>query len=430
MTICIKKYFLLLWALFAICSNTAATPYAFMSISTAEGLSHKTVNCVPQDRQGFIWIGTSDGLNRFDGYSFKKYFKNVQDSLSLKNNNVNAMTEDLAGNLWLCTGRGFCCYSPIYESFSKIHFKEGENNKLAEDICVDNSGRVWGVENSNTIINLNSEKNYLAKHIKLDSILGCKEPLFNKRITYADGFLWVFSSLGVIRFNPSNTTAVLIKAPIEFTSPRSIRKGNTGELFLVDWNQKIYTLNTKTLVIELFKAQEILKNSDPSVGNTDVLKDKDGALWILKFPGLNKISASGELEEFNITSGYDKDYDKLVLFNAMQDYDGNIWLGTQDEGVIVISKSNNIFKHISINTQGFKDLYASSFVVDDNEVLMCNNFGAFHKKSSEIASSTSFSRITSNVTSMLAQYKKNEYVVFEKTMFSYTTPKQTKNLAL
>jgi len=81
-------------------------PVKFERLSLEQGLSQSSVYCLLQDRQGFMWFGTQDGLNKYDGYRFTVYKHDVLDSNSLSNNCVNSIYEDRAGTLWIGTQDG------------------------------------------------------------------------------------------------------------------------------------------------------------------------------------------------------------------------------------------------------------------------------------------------------------------------------------
>ena len=71
-----------------------------------EGLSHNRINCIYQDSYGYLWIGTNDGLNRYDGYKFEIYRNSNDDNASLSNNMISSITEDAEGNIWVGTQKG------------------------------------------------------------------------------------------------------------------------------------------------------------------------------------------------------------------------------------------------------------------------------------------------------------------------------------
>lgn len=100
-------------------SAPAATgrQYYFLTYDGRDGLSHNTVNKIMQDRLGFLWFGTKDGLNRFDGTTFRVFNK---ENSRLGNNCVTDMLEDRDGNLWVCTDAGLYVYNPVTEAFRSV----------------------------------------------------------------------------------------------------------------------------------------------------------------------------------------------------------------------------------------------------------------------------------------------------------------------
>jgi len=87
--------------------------FEFEQLTIKDGLSQSSINCIYQDRKGFLWIGTQDGLNRYDAYNFKIYRHDPRDSTSLAGNFINAVCEDSQGRLWIGTdGAGIAVYDP------------------------------------------------------------------------------------------------------------------------------------------------------------------------------------------------------------------------------------------------------------------------------------------------------------------------------
>jgi len=100
----------------------------FESISIEHGLSHSTVNCILQDRYGFMWFGTDDGLNKFDGYSFTVYKHNPDDPHSLSHNQVWSLFEDFFGVLWVGTyGGGLNRFDRNSGQFSRYDSNDFKN---------------------------------------------------------------------------------------------------------------------------------------------------------------------------------------------------------------------------------------------------------------------------------------------------------------
>ena len=129
----------LLTLLLLVCSlgmdagNTLIPDMKFRRLDTRDGLSNSQINYIFQDSKGFVWIATSYGLNRYDGYRFRTYYSDATDSTTLRNNYVDYIWEDMDGRLWLRQGMNFCVFDPRTEQvvrnpstiLSKIGIKGG-----------------------------------------------------------------------------------------------------------------------------------------------------------------------------------------------------------------------------------------------------------------------------------------------------------------
>jgi signal transduction histidine kinase/ligand-binding sensor domain-containing protein/DNA-binding response OmpR family regulator len=114
--------------------------FNFVNFTTSNGLSSNTVNAILKDKYGFMWFGTDDGLNRFDGLTFSVYRHQEGDSSSLGGNSVLALHEDRSGNLWIGTNNTLSCYNRKKDSF--INYKFTLNNTARTLFC-DHTGQVW-----------------------------------------------------------------------------------------------------------------------------------------------------------------------------------------------------------------------------------------------------------------------------------------------
>ncbi len=117
----------------------------FKHLTVADGLSNNYVNTVIQDQNGFLWFGTNDGLNRYDGYNFKIYRNEPDDSNSISDNSIQSLFEDKEGYIWIGTKTGILNkYNPRTEIFNKIKLQSAAKvyNGI-ESIYEDKLGNLW-----------------------------------------------------------------------------------------------------------------------------------------------------------------------------------------------------------------------------------------------------------------------------------------------
>src|ERR1700755_250986 len=99
--LCVKRCALIILLLAPLFAAGQISDVRFRHISSEQGLSNSTINCIYQDSRGFMWFGTRDGLNRYDGVKMTVYKNRPNDKTSLGNNFINSIAEDKDGNLWI-----------------------------------------------------------------------------------------------------------------------------------------------------------------------------------------------------------------------------------------------------------------------------------------------------------------------------------------
>ncbi len=129
-----KKYIFLSALLIAVIAGNGFSEkvqYIFNQITIENGLSNNSITCILKDSRGFIWIGTTDGLNRYDGYSFVIYKNNPLDSNSISDNFISSIIEDFSGNLWIGTqGGGLNMYNIYNERFKAFYYDPRDNQSI------------------------------------------------------------------------------------------------------------------------------------------------------------------------------------------------------------------------------------------------------------------------------------------------------------
>jgi len=145
--------------------------YLFENISIPEGLSNTEVRSIFQDSNGFLWISTADGLNRYDGNHIKVFRNNPNESTTIPNNNCFAITEDSNGYIWIgVSGNTIVKYNPINESF-KIYPIETEGITAVSEFhsaLFDSKGNLWFGSTNHGLQKFNRSKDRFEK-VHLDS---------------------------------------------------------------------------------------------------------------------------------------------------------------------------------------------------------------------------------------------------------------------
>jgi len=145
----IRKYiarislFVVIFSISAL-NTTKSQTYNIQNYITREGISHNEVRSVARDSSGFLWIATWDGLNRFDGYSFRNYYYNSEDSLSIPYFSIMRIVIDRFNNLWLFSDlRQAALYDRNKDNFSTVdRLFEGLPSTYM-NMCSDESGNLW-----------------------------------------------------------------------------------------------------------------------------------------------------------------------------------------------------------------------------------------------------------------------------------------------
>lgn len=322
----------------------------FGHFSVEEELSNGFVNCLIQDRNGFIWFGTDDGLNRFDGYEVKVYRNDPNDESSISENIIWALWEDRSGNLWVGTkSGGLNKYDHLTDKFQHWKLDSASEDEI-NITCIyeDNNNNIWIGTYKNGLFRFIPSEN---KFENWRNTLGGSKILSNNFVTSIfedlNADIWIATFKGLNKFNHDSPGNPFIRVLPELEIPIWSLTNSSfykDELWLGTFNGLI-RFNPKTQSLINFSLPDSygfeFGSSVSSVAEEEFLGEK--ILWIGTFGGLVRINLTTGLKERFIQT---KKGDGEILSNQVQDMiidkSGVIWIATEN-GINFYSRKNSKF---------------------------------------------------------------------------------------
>ncbi len=447
----IRKFSQLLFVILcfiAATSSYAQRNYLFENISIPNGLSNSTVQYIFQDSNGFLWISTADGLNRYDGNKMVVFKNDPNDSTTIPNNNCFAITEDSDGFLWIgVSGNVIAKYHPQNESFEKYNIETGSVTNISEfySALYDSKGNLWfgstihGMQKFNRsknkfeLVQLDSSNNsaqwgniYVITELKNGNILaadyGSGIKIYNKKLNlfepyylktnyspnqvqviYEDvsGNIW-FGGIGkLIKYSPYHYTSENFDVFSHFKNPpydddaTGIIQDDDGYLWVVFYWQGIFRIDPKSKTIQ--KLNYGFDNSDISsrIVTSQILKDKYGVIWmgtrgggLTKFDPLREPFNYSKLEKEELSGSGTSS----VTVIAISKKDKDLIFGTSTKGLFSYNPENkksdklNVKFDPSVVPDGKINIQSLAADGEGNKWFSYNNSGLFKLNNRKILS--------------------------------------------
>ncbi|MEO5594719.1 MAG: two-component regulator propeller domain-containing protein [Chitinophagaceae bacterium] len=370
-----------------------------------QGLSNNSVTCSFQDHKGFIWFGTYDGLNRYDGYDFRVFRNRLHDTTSLPNNRVAVITEDFAKTIWVGTRSGAAKYDEVTSSFSSISYiSRGEKlpkkiTATVNAIKTDAAGTIFIATDEGLFMYEENSRAAAPVFISGDT----SHASFQAMAVECDSMrrVWIYvREKGLYLYNPRLQSLQLVNAEIKsgiclesntngslllgaddglynystaenkfsklFTSGNRIVQVSkyNNLLYISSDGNGIFTMNISSGKIEPL-IQPLSKKQLSSICTSSVLKDVDGRLWIGTFRGgINVLDP--QKNKFRTIAHDPLEANSLIgnfVTSCSEDADGNLWLGTDGNGISCWNRKKNTFASYRYPLQS-PQLRSSNFVTD------------------------------------------------------------------
>ncbi|MGL5318510.1 MAG: hybrid sensor histidine kinase/response regulator transcription factor [Bacteroidales bacterium] len=341
--------------LFSIIASISAQNEKFYTAD--KEISSNLINHILQDKKGYIWISTEDGLNKFDGRNFSVFQNNPTDNKSIVNNYITITLDDNFNRIWIGTSFGLDIYDQNIEEFIHVNFYEKEKQfyPFINSLLRTSSGDIWIATSDNGICIANPQEINMTIHSN-ESI---SKRLGDKNVTYlfedSKKRIWIAThSNGLFCYIPDKDKLEKIGTKDgEINALKVLQEDSKGNLFGISMMQNIYLLSTDS------KEFESVVQSEPhesykykcllsSKQNNQMLIGTDGQ-GMLKYDYQKKMITKAHLQMTFF------DFSKAKIHYMINDSDNNLWLGLFQKGILF--QSGN---HLGFDYYGYKSIYKNT----------------------------------------------------------------------
>jgi signal transduction histidine kinase/ligand-binding sensor domain-containing protein/DNA-binding response OmpR family regulator len=382
-----KTFLVFLFLQFFLSVQSFAQPkkFEFERLSIEDGLSQSSVFSIIQDLKGFMWFGTTDGLNRYDGYQFKSYRFHPRSPHSLSNNRIFCLYEDSYGILWIGTGGGgMNRYDPENDNF--LHFlinvDEGlsSSNNYVTKVFEDRLGKLWVGTRGNGLYKFERETQRFEMFKSASSeFKGDNQRVISAIIEVGDK-LWIGSEDGGITIlDPQKkqlTTfpvAESFQLDLESNFVTALLADGDSVVWIGTLDSGLYKFKPKTHNFKKFPGHEQLKQKEI----TSLLRNKEGLLWVGTSSGLYCLDENSYSIINYINDPLDtKSLSDNLVKSLYEDRSGVLWVGTSGDGISKGIPEQNFFHVININDNDLNSLNSNiinSVLEDNNKNLFVGN---------------------------------------------------------
>ncbi len=380
----IKHVMLLFTLISSIHINAQNADLNFDQINYDEDFSPSMISSIVQNRKGFIWIGTENGLFRYDGYSFYRYMRNKDDKATLSNNHVNVIFEDSDQNLWVGTNHGINLFKKNSNNFMQVDVsttKGGRNyvSSIAEDV----NKNVWvgtfgGVKRlnkkTNVLDNIKSDSNFILNQSRVLSLFYDK-----------DYGVIVGTATGIKCFDPvtseikSLPEGIIKNKELLNTKVWKVVKETNGNLWFATETKGAFLYNRATNAVTRYAYNFSNASSIASNWVNDIMVVDENTIWFATKDGLsifNKAKNTFTRYKHNPLNNYSLTDNDVKCF--LQDRHNCVWMGTTAGGINFYNKANSNFTRIGEAAKpnfGLNNAIVSALAAENNNVLWVGTYG-------------------------------------------------------
>jgi signal transduction histidine kinase/ligand-binding sensor domain-containing protein/DNA-binding response OmpR family regulator len=325
-------------------------------------LPHSNVLAINQDKQGFIWLGTRNGLNRYDGIDLLSFFHHDNDSLSLTNNLVNTIQVGIDGVLWIGTYEGLSLFDPKQFKFHNIDYfvKGGSIPTFGSILSIENgdNGIVWIGTIANGLFKVSTKEGRL-EQIKANSeSLSICDNWVNALKFDKKGRLWVGTKNGLSLIEGDSKVTNFFQNSgnnnsISNNYIRAITEDEEGNIWIATSSMGLHKVVEREgeIYFEQVLFYKDFYSYNPVFDVLSLMPDKNGNIWIgTENGGLFVYNPKINKTEHFLNDPFDpKSISGNSIYTTYQSKDGIIWIGTYNQGVCFYDENKLKFEHFFQN---------------------------------------------------------------------------------
>lgn len=405
-----------------------AQEFLFKHYTIEDGLSQNTVWCILQDHQGFLWFGTSDGLNRFDGYNFKVFKTKESDPSSIGNSYIWSLMEDDDHTIWVGTDKGVYLYDPDTERFKKFTLKTSNNiqientvSKIIKDkkgnfwistisqgvfvyspkkaelkvyqndpdnkwslssnfvwtLYVDSKGTVWAGTQMGGLNRFVPEKNGFVRYTRDPALDKFHDIDAYSILEDSRGRFWVGTWLdGICQMDRDHERFVhdfpLLPSLLPCAGVKALFEYHPGQLFIGTENGLFYYdvdyRKSVPIYNDITSARSLSNNAI-----TSIARDREGGVWIgTRSGGINYLPPQGKPFENYAPNSKPASLKGQIIKKFCEDARGNIWIATEDAGLNYWDKQRNVFENYQPNKSknSLSDINIRTILLDGDKLYV------------------------------------------------------------